>query len=140
MDHGWIANLSNGEIAVEHEGDWIVRPGERLPWPRLSSFCGNNKIHITALAFEANGTKFYAPKLDTRFEKGGIQPDAYSIEYIAEFEEGPEGSVQGLLADIGSYYGKISVHTIVEIGGQEHVWTQVRQDYNPMVMIRAKEN
>jgi hypothetical protein len=48
--------------------------------------------------------------------------------------------IQRLLVDIGAIYADMSVHTIIEIGGQQTVWTQVRQNYKPMAEVPAKEH
>lgn len=138
--HGWIASLSDGTTANEHHGDYTVIDGERKPFVRLCNFLLREKLHLTSLRYNANGTTYHAPKLDQRWNKGGIHPTGYSLEYVAEIEEDVSGvRSQALYVDIAAIYSDISVHTIIEIGDQQQVYTQVRQGYKPMAEAVAEE-
>lgn len=137
--HGFVATLSNGATVAEHQSEWIIIEGERKPWVRLGDYLLKNKLYLTSLRYNGNGQTYHAPKLDTRFEKGGLHPDWYSLEYIFEHEEGASGASDTLLVDIGAYYGDMSMHTIIEIGGQRTVWTQVRKGHRAMAYVAGKE-
>lgn len=130
--HGFVATLSDGTVAAEHQDNWAILPGERKPWVRLAQHLAQEGLHVTSLRYNANGQTYHAPKLDTRFEKGGRAPDHYAIEYILEREESPGSVVERLFVDIGAYYGNASVHMLIELGGQQSVWTQLRNGYAAM--------
>ncbi len=127
--HGFVATLSNGTTVAEHHGDYTVIAGERKPFVRLCTFVAENGLYLTSLRYNANSTVYHAPKLDQRWEKGGLHPDRYGIEYIVELEEGPQGREECHYVDVAAYYGDMSVHTIIELGGSQHVHTQLRQGY-----------
>ena len=137
--HNFVATLSDGTVAAEHSGQWVVIDGERKPWVRLGDYLLQNGLHVTSLRYNANGTTYHAPKLDTRFEKGGQEPDWYSLEYIIEVEEGPNGREEMHLVDIGAYFGDVSVHQIIELGGQETSWVQLRKNYKAMAYVAGRE-
>jgi hypothetical protein len=139
--HGFVATLSDGTTVAEHTGEWTIVEGARKPWVRLCDYLLENKLYITSLRYNINGVTYHAPKLDTRFEKGGIHPKGYSLEYIYEREEGfmPVGVTEFLAVDVGAYYGGPSVHQIVEVGGQKTAWMQVRNEYKPMAPAVAED-
>ena len=135
--HGFVATLSNGTTAAEHSEQWDIIEGARKPIVRLSQYIAENNLFVTSLRYNANGQTYHMPKLDTRFEEGGLQPDHYSVEYIYERDEGFDGVTEKLFVDLGAFYGEVSVHTIIEIGGQQNMWSHVRSGYNPMLRLRA---
>lgn len=135
--HGFVATLSNGTTAAEHTEQWQLIDGARKPIVRLCQFLAENNLFVTSLRYNANGQTYHIPKLDTRFNKGGLQPDHYSTEYIYERDEGFEGVTEKLFVDLGAFYGDVSVHTIFEVGGQHTLWVQVRNKYRPMLLLPA---
>jgi hypothetical protein len=81
----WIATLSNGDMAIQDEGEWIAKAGERSPWVRLTRWAAENDLHLDSLAFDFKGkiVKMPQPKFD-KFGLGekNLVPLFYSLAYF----------------------------------------------------------
>lgn len=134
-DLKWVATLSDGSTAVEHEGEYVEVPGQRKPWVRLVQFAGQNGLHLTSLRINFRGRTVHMPrsKFD-RFNMQAVAPLSYSLEYKIEAEIGVDGSFgnEKRFIDLAAHYVDYSVHYVQDIQDGNNSWVIVTTNDTPM--------
>ena len=130
----WVATLSSGDTAVEHVGEYQVKPGERLPWVRLTKFAADNKLHLTSLRLNVDGRTIHMPRPNFgRFNLGekSISPLFYSLQYMVEGEMGGEGTMEAkYFVDMCAHFATYDVHYIHDTS-QGNSWIVVTDGFSP---------
>jgi hypothetical protein len=134
-DLKWVATLSDGSTAVEHEGEYTEVPGERKPWVRLVQFAGTNDLHLTSLRINFRGRTVHMPR--SKFERFGyeaVAPLSYSVQYHAEVEMDTEGVLknQSRYIDLAAHFPQYSVHYIQDIEDGNNSWVLITQNDTPL--------
>lgn len=128
----WIATLSDGTTAVENHGEWVVRPGERKPWVRLTQFAADTGLHLTSLRLQFRGRTIHMPrpKFD-RFsmDQTSLEPDFYSLQYHVEVDNVLGSSEQNLFVDLAAHFGDITVHHIQDVTEGNNSWVVVTRGH-----------
>lgn len=129
----WVATLSDGTQEWEHEGEYEVLPGERLPWVRLTENLRDRDQHLVSLDLVIDGKWIHLPSREwSQFSTGKILlPIFYSLSYIVESEilMGIQHSESYI--DVVAHFENFQVHLIVNAEDEE-TWIQVSEDFNPM--------
>lgn len=136
---GWVATLSDGTVATEHQGDYKIIEGAPKPWARLCAYLGQNKLHITSLRYNANGKTYHLPRADVRWNKGGQHPEYYAVEHVMEREESNDGVSVSEFVDVMACYANFTTNIIIEIGGEQMTWMEVRPGFQPMRPALARK-
>lgn len=110
----WIAELSDGSIVVEGEGEWVERPGERLPWVRLCRYATASGLRVVSLGLP-------------NFR----MPDApqYSIVYHLVVDDALGGQEITEYINLGSHYGNFSIHYIQNLADPSD--SRIESSYEP---------
>lgn len=134
-DISWVATLSDGSTAVEHSGEYTVRPNERLPWVRLTKFAAENGLYLTSLRLNFNGRTIHMPRLNfDRFNLNdkSVAPLFYSIQYMIEGIMGGEQAIESkYFVDMIAHYSTYDVHYIQDVTDGENSWINVTEGYTP---------
>jgi len=129
----WVATLSNGTTASQHEGSWKVIPGERTPWYRLTEYLHGNNLYLTSLRLNIDGRTIHMPRANfTKFgmENASVAPIFYSLKYIADLIT-DVGTVDGQnvqqhFVDLTAHYQGFNVHYVQEVtNGGNNGWVVV---------------
>lgn len=105
----WVATISDGTVATQDMGEWIVIKGERLPWFRLCRKLEAEGLHITSLRLNIDGQTIHLPRENNKFPS--IEPDYYSVCYRAEVTIGGSRDEERFV-DISAHFGEYEVHYI----------------------------
>lgn len=135
-DIKWVATLSNGTTAVEHIGEYTVKPGERKPFVKLAEYLADNDLHLTSLRLNIKGRTIHMPRVN--FDRFNLNeksraPLFYSLQYFLEAEMGGGGlEKQTHFADLVAHYPAFDVHYIQDITDGNNSWVTVTENYTPM--------
>jgi hypothetical protein len=125
----WVATLSDGTTAVEKQGQWSMKSGERLPWVRLCYFAADNDLHLTSLRFNYKGRTIHLPR--ERFAKFSMEdrsraPSHYSVQYHLEVDDLLSGSADDtMFVDLAAHYDDFAVHYIQDMTNGNDSWIVV---------------
>jgi hypothetical protein len=131
-DFRWIATLSNGETAVEHSGEWQIKPGTRKPWVRLCEFCTDNNLKLTSLRLWFRGKTIHMPR--DKFDKfsmndTALPPNHYSLQYHIEADDILSGVKQDTFIDLAAHYEDFIVHYIQDVSEGSNSWMVVTRPH-----------
>jgi len=131
----WIATISDGSTAVEHSGEYTVRPGERKPWVRLCTFLAENDLHLTSLRLNLMGRTIHLPR--SKFDRFDMNersraPHSYSLQYHIEGELDNGTFSQTQFVDLAAHYDGFSVHYVQDITDGNNSWVIVTEGDSPL--------
>jgi len=127
-DFQWIALLSDDTVAVEDEGEWVRKPGERLPWPRLAAYVEENDLFLKQLKFR-NGDHFLnlAPGADYYFVQYSVQVDnIFGARQHTDF------------VDVGMGFGSTNIHYVYDLTNRSNSWIVASEGDDILAPIRGR--
>jgi hypothetical protein len=127
----WVATLSNGTVAVEKEGEFIIVEGERKPWFKLLQKLKSDGLWLTSLRLNIDGRKVHLPSINGgKFDSK--PPLFYSISYQLDIEinggidRDEEGSViQSHYIWLSAHYDNFIVSFINGLDDENNSWISI---------------
>lgn len=128
-DFRWVATTSDGTTYVEHTGEYVLKPGERMPWVRLTRDLAAKGEYITSLRLNFKGRTIHMPR--PNFGKFGLDdkvrsPLFYSLQYMIERDMGGE-MVDTEFVDLIAHYPTFEVHYVQDTTDGNNSWVIVTE-------------
>ena len=126
----WVATISDGTSAVEHQGEFQIISGERKPWVRLIKKLEAEGKYLTSLRLQAGERVINMPRLkNNRFDS--YPPLYYSLSYIYEADDLLGRMTEKHFINLGAHYKDYAVHFIQDMNDISSAWITVTDNQAP---------